>query len=62
MIESTVKGGARMVLSSFSDAGAIGIIIYSIIVLAVLVPVVWGILKLYKLVVRALKKYVGDDK
>ena len=51
-----------MVLSSFSDAGAIGIIIYSIIVLAVLVPVVWGILKLYKLVVRALKKYVGDDK
>ena len=49
-------------LLNAESPGALAIILYLVIVLAVAIPVIRAIVKLYKLCVRALKKYVEDGK
>lgn len=51
-----------MLLANASAPGTLGIIIYVIVVLIFLVPLVIGFLKLYKLCIKALKKYVNEEK
>lgn len=51
-----------MLLNAGYQPGAIGIIVYVLVVLIVAVPIVIGVVKLYKLCIKALKKYVGEEK